>query len=128
MAIDLSLMRRRIPRALQAAACAAVFTVVAIGGCDGASGPREDQAAGPVSMTEDEFVEQLAALTVAVEEGLAGEEARARAAEVGQAPYTREEMETFARVLAADPERWAGLAARVDRRITELRGDAPAAP
>jgi U3 small nucleolar RNA-associated protein 14 len=128
MAVNFSLMRRRIPAAVQAAACAGLIAVAAIGGCDRASGLKEDQAARPAPMTEDEFVEQLAALTLAVEEGLTGEEARARAAELGETPFTREEMEAFADILADDPERWADVATRVDRRIEELRADTDASP
>lgn len=128
MAIGFSLMRRRIPAAVHAAACAGLIAVAAIGGCDRASGLKEEQGPGPAPMTEDEFVEQLAALTLAVEEGLTGEEARSRAAQLGRTPFTREEMEAFAGILADDPERWADVAARVDRRIEELQAKADASP
>ena len=128
VAIDVSVMRRGLPRLLQAAACAAAIAVVAAAGCDRASDLSEDQEIPAAPMTEDDFVEHMAALTLAVEDGLTGEEARARAAELGAVLYARDEIEAFADILRADPERWAGVAARIDGRIADLRSAGSGGP
>ena len=122
VAIDVSVMRRGLPRLLQAATCAAAIAVVAAAGCDRASDLSDDQEIPAAPMSEDGFVEHMAALTLAVEDGLTGEEARGRAAELGAVLYARDEIEAFADILRADPERWAGVAVRIDRRIADLRG------
>jgi hypothetical protein len=71
-------------------------------------------------MSEDEYVAHVAALTVAVEEGLTGEEAAARALELGSGGHSREEVEAFAATMRERPERWVELEKRVDLRIDEL--------
>jgi hypothetical protein len=124
--IDTSVVRRRVRRLLHAAACAAAAVALA-SGCERPPEPTGDRDGPAAGITEEEFVEHVAALTVAVEDGLAGEQARDRAAELGGGSYTREEIDAFAEVLRADPERWAAVAERIDRRIAELRSEGPGA-
>jgi hypothetical protein len=121
VAIDASGMRRRARRLLHGT-CAAVVALTLAAGCERAPGPADDRGAPPGGMTEDEFVGQVAALTVAVEEGLTGEAARDRAADLGGGRHTRDEIDAYANLLRADPERWADVRERIDRRIEELRG------
>jgi hypothetical protein len=99
-----------------------VVALTLASGCDRAPEPADDRGAPPGGMTEDEFVDQVAALTVAVEEGLTGEAARDRAADLGGGRHTRDEIDAYANVLRADPERWAAVSERIDGRIEELRG------
>lgn len=106
-------MRRRTKLALHAAAAVTVL-VVAGTGC----GPTESE--GATGMTDEEYVAHVAALTVAVGEGLRGDAAIARAAELGGGTCTRAQMEEFAEELRLDPERWAALERLVDARIHEL--------
>ena len=119
-------MRRRNTRLLQRAACVgAAFAVLAAAGCDlGGGEPRPSPDPPGAPMSEDDFVEHMAALTIAVQEGLSGDDAEARVAELGATAYTREEIEAFARVLEEDPERWAAVALKIDRRVRELEGGA----
>lgn len=117
-------MRRRDGRLLQGAVCVvAAFAVLSAGGCGGGESDVSPDPPG-APMSEGGFVEHMAALTVAVQEGLSGDAARIRVAELGAPTYTREEIEAFARTLEGDPERWAGVALRIDRRIGELEGEA----
>jgi hypothetical protein len=122
VAIGASILRRRAGRLLHAAWVAALVALTLAAGCERPSEPAGDRERPPGGMTEDEFVDQVAALSVAVEAGLTGEEARDRAAELGGGRHTRDEIDAFASVLRADPERWAAVAERIDRRIEELRG------
>lgn len=122
MPIDASLERRKARWLVQAAVCAGAVIAFAVAtGCDRPPEPSEDQEISTAAMTEDEFVAHMAALTVAVEDGLSGEEARDRAAELGGALYTRDEIEEFADILRADAERWAAVSDRIDRKIAEIR-------
>jgi hypothetical protein len=72
-------------------------------------------------MTETGYVNYMAALTVALEEGRTGEDASARVVALGATPYTRGEVEAFVAPLRKDPERWAGITLKVDKRIGELK-------
>ena len=72
-------------------------------------------------MTGAEYVNTMAALTVALEEGRTGEDASARVVALGATPYTRGEIEAFVAPLRNDPERWAALTLEVDKRIGELK-------
>jgi hypothetical protein len=122
VAIVVSVMRRRWRRLVQAAALGvAAIAVACMLSCDRPPEPAQDPEISTGAMTEDEFVDHLAALTVAVEDGLSGYEATDRAAELGGGRYTREEIEAFADALSADPVRWAAVADRVDRRVAEIR-------
>jgi len=120
-------------RVLACAALAAAVAAAACGGCGpraaedgrGARGESSRRGAGPPAsaarVTEDGFVSFVAALTVAVEEGRRGEDARRRAEELGSPDYAREEVEAFAAWLREDPERWVRLALLIDARTGELR-------
>jgi hypothetical protein len=115
-------MRRIGERVLQAATCAALAIAVSLGaGCERPAEPSGNREISTAAMTEDEYIDHVAALTVAVEDGLTGDEARDRAVELGGASYTREELEAFVDILRADPVRWAAVNERIDRRIEEIR-------
>lgn len=92
----------------------------ALAGCerDGRGGTGEERQ---TSMTEEQFVTHVAALTVATEEGLTGHDALARALELGGGDFTRKDVERYADLLRADPEHWAAVAKRIDKRVDELR-------
>jgi cell division septum initiation protein DivIVA len=75
-------------------------------------------------MTESDYVSHIAALTIAVEEGLSGEAADARAIELGSEGYSREDVEEFAALLRTRPLRWVEVEREVDARIDELREEA----
>lgn len=128
MAIDVSVVGRRPARLLQAACAAAAIALLAAPGCDRASDLSEDHEVPAGTMTEDEFVDHVAALTVAVEQGLVGDEARDRAAELAGSRYARDEIEAFADILRADPVRWAAVADRIDRRVADLRSAGSGGP
>jgi hypothetical protein len=85
----------------------------------GGAGDRGANAAADV--TEEGLVSYVAGLTVAVEDGLVGEAARLRAAELGAPRYERAQVEAFAARLREDPERWVRIAARIDERVKALR-------
>ena len=77
-------------------------------------------------MTDEEYVAYVASLTVAVGEGLRGDAALEKAAELGGGTYTRAQVESFADELRLNPERWAALERLVDERMRELaRGQDP---
>jgi hypothetical protein len=83
---------------------------------------------GARRVTEEGLVSYVAALTVAVEDGLVGEPARLRAEEMGAPRYERSQVEAFAARLREDPEQWIRIAARIDERVKALRAaeEAPA--
>jgi len=71
--------------------------------------------------TAEDFVSYVAALTVAVEEGLVGEAARLRVEELGAPSLERARVEAFAARLLEDPERWVRTATLIEARAAELR-------
>jgi hypothetical protein len=79
-------------------------------------------------MTETDYVEYMAALTVALEEGRSGEDASARITELGATPFPREKVEAFVATLREDPERWAEITLKVDRRIAEQKAKGRSSP
>jgi hypothetical protein len=90
-------------------------------GC-GSDGRSEEAALpGTPAMSEEDYVAYVAALTIAVEEGLSGEAASARIVELGGHAYTRREVEETAAALRERPETWLALEGEVDERIAELR-------
>jgi hypothetical protein len=100
----------------------AVITILLLTAISCERGERATDAADRRSaMTETEYVNTMAALTVALEEGRIGEDASARIVALGATPYTREEIEAFVAPLRSDPERWAGVNLKVDKRIGELK-------
>lgn len=74
-------------------------------------------------VSEQGFVETLAALSAALEEGHRGDDARERAAELGAHDYSRAEIEAFADALKADADRWRGIMEAIETRTAELRAE-----
>ena len=93
--------------------------VAALSGCAPEPAP-EPQASSP-TLSVEEYVAHMAALAVAVEEGLSGEPAAARALELGGGGHTREEVERFTDAMSRRPEVWAGVEAEVVERIREIK-------
>ncbi len=124
---------RRLPvpplqGAIRSVAAAAVAALL-LSGCGAESEPGDGEAAPPErGVTESGFVEHVAALSLALEEGLTGEDARDRVAELGAPTYTRGEIENFTAYLRRDPVRWAEAARRIDERVDVLRSKFPATP
>jgi hypothetical protein len=103
-------------------AAAVVLAALAVAGCGRGDAP-EEAAPATASMTEEEYVVHMAALTIAVEEGLTGDAAAARAVELGSGGHSREEVEELAALLREHPERWLELEKEVDRKIVDLRSE-----
>lgn len=93
------------------------------GDADSSTSERGGGAAGSDAreITADGFVSYVAALTVAVEDGLTGEAARRRAEELGAPRYERAQVEAFAARLREDPEEWVRIADRIDGRTKAIR-------
>jgi hypothetical protein len=72
-------------------------------------------------MTAEAYIAHIAALTVAVEEGLSGQDAASRAIALGSNGHSREEVEEFALTLRSRPKMWVEIEREVDKRIVELR-------
>ena len=112
---------------VRTAAAALALAVLVTGGCgpDGGTGepgaPATPGSSAAPSMTTEDYVVHVAALTIAVEEGLSGEGAASRAIELGSRGHSREEVERFARALRTRPETWVEIEKEVDRKIDELR-------
>lgn len=98
--------------ALAIAACCA--------GC-GRDGDAGGETRGASGVSERDYVSHVAALTVAVEEGLSGDAARERAVELGSPGLSRGQVEAFVDELRTEPERWVGVERRVDEMVEELR-------
>jgi len=112
---------------MRTAAAALALALLVTGGCgpdEGAAepgAPAANGSSGATSMTEQDYIAHIAALTIAVEEGLSGEDAASRAIELGSRGHSREEVEEFVRALRSRPEAWLEIEREVDRRIGELR-------
>lgn len=112
---------------LGTAAAALALAVLMTAGCgpDGEAGqpgaPAARGSSTAASMTAETYIAHIAALTVAVEEGLSGQDAASRAIELGSKGHSREEVEEFALTLRAHPQTWVEIEKEVDRRIVELR-------
>ena len=96
-------------------------------GCGPGGGDGTPDTPGTTSMTERDYVAHIAALTIAVEEGLTGEDAVARAVELGSGGHSREEVEELAARLRSRPLRWVELEREIDVRIRELKNEADGA-
>lgn len=120
---------RAVP-GMRTAAAALALAILLTGGCGPDEGTAEPGApdttgsSGATSMTEQDYIAHIAALTIAVEEGLSGEDAASRAIELGSRGHSREEVEEFARALRSHPKTWVEIEREVDRRIGELRSAA----
>lgn len=117
--------RRRLQPAAATALLPALLCVLALQGCSerGEGGAGRDTVLEPSA-----YVAHVAALAVATEEGLTGEAALARAAELGGGEYSREDIEAFAAVMRERPREWLELERSVDERIRQLRDGAPETP
>jgi hypothetical protein len=121
--IRLSVCKRRAAACIRTAALLALASLLAAG-CGREGGTGEPGAAGTPSMTESDYVTHIAALTIAVEEGLSGEDAVARVIELGSKGHSREDVEELAALLRSRPHEWVEIEREIDERIGELRGDA----
>ena len=108
------------PRARGAVAVLLTACLVACG-CGEDAGPDETTLGGPSSMTEEDYIAHVAALTVAVEEGLSGEDAALRAVELGSRGYSRQQVEQFAARLSTRPHRWIEIEKEIDARAARIR-------
>ena len=125
-------IRRRalavLHRAGRPLAAVAVAAAVGFWGCQTSEGPGGTEApALDTRVTEEGFVDHVAALNLALYEGLTGDDAAARVAALGAENYARAEVEAYAEILKRDPERWARLARTISERVEELRREPPAA-
>ncbi|MCK4409949.1 MAG: hypothetical protein KAW67_07675, partial [Candidatus Eisenbacteria sp.] len=90
---------------VRTAAAALALAVLMTGGCgpDGEAGqpgaPATPGSPTAPSMTAEDYVAHIAALTIAVEEGLSGQDAASRAIELGSKGHSREEVAEFALTL-----------------------------
>jgi hypothetical protein len=128
--IQLRACEGRTGTGVRTAAAALALAILITGGCEPDGGTAESGApattgsSGVPSMTEQDYIAHIAALTIAVEEGLSGEDAASRAIELGSRGHSREEVEEFARALRSRPKTWLEIEHEVDRRIGELRSAA----
>jgi hypothetical protein len=117
---DLTVIRRGSGPRAKALTAVMALAALAVAGCG-----REDAADGTApataAMEEGDYVAHVAALTVALEEGLTGAEAEARAIELGGGGHSRAEVEELAALLRERPERWLEVEKEVDGRIADLR-------
>jgi len=125
-------MRRRARAVLQSAgrplAVVAIAAAVGFWGCQTTEEPGGAWVPAPgTRVTEEGFIDHVAALNLALEEGLTGDDAAARVAALGAENYARDELEAYAEILRRDPERWARIARTINERVEELRREPPAA-
>ncbi len=99
-----------------AVALGLLVALVALAGCGNDPGAQSEQ-----SSDDHAYVEYMAALTLAIEEGSSGSEAEARITELGVHPMSRDEIEEHAERLSRDPVRWSRLEEQVEERAEELR-------
>lgn len=110
-----------------------LFLAGAWAGCGDGNGDSAARSArrvdqGEQGVTAGDFVSYVAALTVAVEEGLVGDAARLRVEELGAPALERARVEAFAARLREDPERWVRTATLIEARAAELRAAQEAPP
>jgi len=73
------------------------------------------------AVTESEYIGFMAALTIALEEGLTGEAADSRVSELGVRVLGNDDIEAALDGLRRDPVHWAEIERSVDERIELLR-------
>lgn len=105
---------------------APILTVLLLVACGCGSESGTGSEPGPAEpadlpVSEAEFIDYTAAVTLAVEEGFSGEAAMVRVSQLGVEVQRREDIEAFAAYLREHPLRWAEVAQKVDDRIEELR-------
>ncbi|MCD4690059.1 hypothetical protein K8S17_01215 [bacterium] len=69
---------------------------------------------------DNTYVEYMAALTLAIDEGLCGEDAAVRILELGSEPLTRDELDAHVERLSRDPVKWSRLEENVENRVEDL--------
>ncbi len=108
-------------RVARLAACAAalVLAALALASCGGEA--STESATDPMDAV---YVEYMAALTISIEEGLSGEAAEERIADLGVRPLLRHEIDEQVQRLSSAPVRWSLLEEQVEARVEELRRDA----
>jgi len=111
---------RRGPRGFLLPAWFAACVALALPGCGNETAPRPPGGETPL-VTDTDYVEYVAALTVVLEEQLSGDPAAVRMDELGAPRLTRARVESFAVSLRSEPERWLRLTKRVDERVGEIR-------
>ena len=104
-------------------AVAAIVLLACGCGQDAESPDESARQSGRARVSEGGFVETIAALSAALEEGHRGDDAWERAAELGASDYSRAEIETFADALRADADRWREIMEAIEARATELRAE-----
>jgi len=97
-----------------------LVAVIVLGGCGGRTPPASSDD-GAHLMTDAEYVEYVAALTVVLEERLSDDPAALRMEELGAPAFTRARVESFAVSLRNDTGRWLALTKRIDNRVAEIR-------
>lgn len=103
----------------------ALCVAVAIGliSCSDPTGDpsTEDVTIEGSTVTESEYIDFMAALTIALEEGLTGEAADSRVSELGVRVLSDNDIEEVLDDLHRDPVHWAEIERSVDDRIELLR-------
>jgi hypothetical protein len=107
--------------AVSRAALAAALLICAAAGCEETAILPESARPPASGMSDAEFVDYVACLTLALEEGLAHPEAALRAEALGARSFRRTEVEEYLAGLGADAERWVAVFESIDERIGELR-------
>jgi hypothetical protein len=112
-------------RSRLAIALALLFTLA--NGCGGAPDPSESAGRPAHGASDGEFVEYVACLTLALQEGLRNPQATLRAQELGAPNLVRSDIEEHAARMGDDAERWVTLFDSIEERIGELRREQRAA-
>ncbi len=117
----------RIP--LTALAVAAAIGLVSCGDPTDDPSPEnataEDVTIDGSTVTEAEYINFMAALTIALEEGLTGEAADSRVSELGIRILDDDDIESALDGLRHDPVHWAEIERSVDEQIELLREKVP---
>jgi hypothetical protein len=107
--------------------CALALAAIALLACgcgQDAEAPDEPgRQRGDARISEEGFVETLAALSAALDEGHRGDEAWERALELGAFAYSRAEIEAFADAVRPDADRWRGIMEAVEARTAEIQAE-----
>ena len=98
---------------------ATVTVAIGLASCGDRTGdPSSEDAAIEVSVVaEAEYVDFMAALTVALEEGLTGDAANSRVSDLGVKILDGDDIESVLDGLRRDPVHWAEIERSVDERI-----------
>lgn len=108
-------------------AIALVLLFTLANGCGGAPDPSESPGRQALEASDGEFVEYVACLTLALQEGLRNPQATLRALELGAPNLVRADIEEHAAGVGNDAERWVALFDSIEERVGELRREQRAA-